>query len=197
MEVGPGSWRGPLHAAQVVHELVGLHRIGQAPAAVVHPGDRARHLISELRSNVSLARRNARAAKAARSLVVVASSLVLLALWSGPNVVPHRVFLNGRAIVWVAFDVALLMLVLRFLRCPRRKPAAAVTLEERAQLANRAELDPEPQAVRVAAALLDHRPVGIVEEEEPLLRLGGGASEVGVRRGLLVGQEVNRHRRSP
>ena len=67
-----------------------------------------------------------------------------------------------------------------------------------AQLADRPELDPEPEAVCIAAALLDHRPVGIVEEEEPLqLRLGGRAGEAGVRRGLLVSQKVNRHRRSP
>jgi hypothetical protein len=70
--------------------------------------------------------------------------------------------------------------------------------EERAQLTYRPQLDRETQAVRVAAALFDHRPVGVVEEEEPLqLCPGGGAGEAGVRRGLLVSQEIDRHCRSP
>lgn len=75
---------------------------------------------------VDLVRRNARLAKALRGLTAVASALVLVLLWSEPSAVPGRVFLDARAIAWLACDVAVLVLVLRFLHRPGQVPAKTV-----------------------------------------------------------------------
>ncbi len=53
-----------------------------------------------------------------------------LALWSGPSVVARSVFLDGRAMAWIACDVAVLVLVLRRLRRPGLGPVAAGTVRQ-------------------------------------------------------------------
>jgi hypothetical protein len=69
-----------------------------------------------------------RLGEVARGLAIIGSSAVLLALWIGSGVVTRRVSLDGRVVAWVACDVVLLVLVLRFLRRPRPGPVVAARI---------------------------------------------------------------------
>ena len=69
-----------------------------------------------------------RLGEVARGLAIIGSSAVLLALWIGSGVLARRVFLDGRAVAWVACDVVLLVLVVRFLRRPRPGPVVAARI---------------------------------------------------------------------
>lgn len=79
---------------------------------------------------VDLARRNARPARVTGGLAVIASTIVLVALWSGPSAVASSVFEDGRALAWIACDVAVLVLVRRFLRRPHPGPMGAGTARQ-------------------------------------------------------------------
>lgn len=72
---------------------------------------------------VDLARRHRRRAQLAHLLAVAAGGIVVLALWFGHLEVARRVFFAGRAWAWVAVDVAVLALVLRFLRNSHAAPS--------------------------------------------------------------------------
>lgn len=91
---------------------------------------------------VDLARRNARPVKMARGLVVIASSIVLVALWSTPSAGGSDVRPDGLALAWIACDLAVLLLVLRFLRRPNLGPVTA-----------RAARQPSPALLLVVPAL--------------------------------------------
>lgn len=78
---------------------------------------------------VDLAQRNARSAKVAGGVAAIASTVVLVALWSAPRA--SRVFVDGRALAWIACDLAVLVLVRRFFCRPHPAPVTAGTPRRR------------------------------------------------------------------
>ena len=72
----------------------------------------------------AVARRHARKVRAAQVVVLAAAAIVLMVLWRGSDDGTRRLFSDGRMALWLACDLVVVVLVVRFLRRPHPEPAA-------------------------------------------------------------------------